>query len=161
MSGGKGGGSTTKVTVPEWLEEAAQRNMARADEVARIGYVPYYGPDVAGMGPGSIAAGGGINAAASAFGMPTMDMGPAPQDFGGIPAYSSAPLYQASLDQLRMTNPAQYAMLTQGFLAPPPVAAPAPVAAPPSSGLLGPARPEGPMTSSNMDQWREYRGWRD
>ena len=49
--GGKGGKQTTEVKIPEWLEGAARTNMARADEIAKIGYTPYYGPDVAAFTP--------------------------------------------------------------------------------------------------------------
>jgi len=51
MAGGKGGSSTTTVEVPEYIEEAAKRNLTRADVISQIGYVPYYGADVAAFTP--------------------------------------------------------------------------------------------------------------
>ena len=122
MSGGKGGRSSTSVQVPEWLESAARQNIARADEIARVGYVPYYGPDVAAMTPMQLAAGGNINTAASALGLgaPTSPMQgmPSAADYGGMAAYSSAPLYEQSLAQLAASRPGQFAALQAPFINP-------------------------------------------
>ena len=51
MSGGKGGSTTSSVEIPEYIEEAARRNLAKAEDISQIGYVPYYGPDVAAFTP--------------------------------------------------------------------------------------------------------------
>jgi len=122
MSGGKGGRSSTSVEIPAWLESAARQNIARADQIAQIGYVPYYGPDVAAMTPMQMAAGGNINAAAGAFGLgaPTsMTAGmPMAQNYGGMGAYSSAPLYQQSINQLQANRPGQFAALQAPFIDP-------------------------------------------
>lgn len=122
MSGGKGGSSTTSAQIPKWLESAARQNIARADEIAQIGYVPYYGPDVAAMTPMQLAAGGNINTAASAFGLgaptsPTAGM-PRATNYGGMAAYSSAPLYEQSLRELRARRPGQFAALQEPFINP-------------------------------------------
>jgi len=160
MSGGKGGSSTTSVQIPAWLESAARQNIARADQIAQIGYVPYYGPDVAAMTPMQLAAGGNINAAASAFGLgaptsPMAGMQPA-MNYGGMAAYSSAPLYEQSVAQLAASRPGQFAALQAPFLNPitgAPPAAPfsanlafadqtmAPLMAPVSSGGGGDSAP--------------------
>ena len=134
--GGKGGRSSTSVQIPEWLESAARQNIARADEIAQIGYVPYYGPDVAAMTPMQLAAGGNINTAASAFGLgaqtsPITGMQPA-MDYGGMAAYSSAPLYEQSLAQLAASRPGQFAALQAPFINP---VTGAPPAAPFSANL--------------------------
>jgi hypothetical protein len=123
MSGGKGGKQTSSVQIPKWLEEAAQSNIARANEIAKIGYVPYFGPDVAAFSPMQQAAFANTGAAANAFGMvaPTDPMAgmPAPQTFaGGVQGYSSAPMYQQALAQLQQANPAQYAALVAPFIDP-------------------------------------------
>jgi len=136
MSGGKGGRSSTSVEIPAWLESAARQNIARADEIAQIGYVPYYGPDVAAMTPMQMAAGGNINSAASAFGLgaptsATAGMPPA-MDYGGMGAYSSAPLYEQSLAQLQARRPGQFAALQAPFIDP---VTGAPPAAPFSTNL--------------------------
>jgi len=122
MSGGKGGSTTSEIKIPEWLEAAARQNIGRADEIAQIGYVPYYGPDVAAMTPMQMSAGNNINAAADAFGLgsPTsINAGmPAAMDYGGMSAYSSAPMYQQSLDELQMRAPGQYNALQAPFIDP-------------------------------------------
>lgn len=123
MSGGKGGSETTTVKIPEWLETAAKGNLSRADEVARIGYTPYYGPDVAALTPMQQAAMQNTNQGASAFGLaaPTDPMAGMPQAqtfAGGVQGYSAAPMYQQALDQLRAQNPAQFAAMTSMFIDP-------------------------------------------
>ena len=99
MSGGKGGSQTTEVKVPEYIQEAGKANLARADELAKIGYTPYYGPDVAAFSPMQQASFQNTADTASAFGLsaPTSQrdiMGgmPAPTQYaGGVSGYSSAP----------------------------------------------------------------------
>jgi hypothetical protein len=118
---GGGGKNTTSVTVPAWLEEAAQRNLGRADELARIGYTPYYGPDVAAMTPMQMAAMQGTNMAASAFGMPAADPMagmPAATNYGGMSAYSSGGLYDQALAELERRMPGQFAALRAPFIDP-------------------------------------------
>lgn len=118
---GGGGRNTTEVTVPAWLEQAAQRNLSRADELARIGPTPYYGPDVAAMTPMQVAAMQGTNTAASAFGMPTADPMagmPAATNYGGMPAYSSGGLYDQALAELERRMPGQFAALRAPFIDP-------------------------------------------
>lgn len=121
--GGKGGKQTTEVKIPKWLEEAGQRNLARADEIAQIGYVPYFGPDVAAFSPMQQAAFQNTGQAAQAFGMaapadPMAGM-PAPMTFaGGVQGYSSAPMYQQSLDALAAARPGQFAALQAPFINP-------------------------------------------
>jgi hypothetical protein len=113
-----GGSNKTSVTVPAWLEDAAKSGIARAEDVSRIGYTPYYGPDVAAMTPAQIAAMQGTNQTASAFGMPTVDVTagmPAATDYNGMSAYSSGGMYDAALAELKARNPAQYAKITSLF----------------------------------------------
>ena len=118
---GGGGRNTTEVAVPAWLEQAAQRNLGRADELSRIGYTPYYGPDVAAMTPMQVAAMQGTNQMASAFGMPTADPMagmPAATNYGGMPAYSSGGLYDQALAELERRMPGQFAALRAPFIDP-------------------------------------------
>ena len=134
-----GGSETTSVEIPAFLQEAAQRNLARADQVSQIGYTPYYGPDVAAMTPMQIAAMQNTGAAASAFGLPTvanpMAGMPTPQTFaGGVQGYSSAPLYQQSLEALRVNNPGQYAAIQSLFVDPRTGAAPFGITSMPMGG---------------------------
>lgn len=126
--GGKGGSTTSQVTIPAWLESAARQNLSRADQLAQIGYTPYYGPDVAAFTPMQQAAFEGTNQAAAAFGMPTAQGTgmPAPQTFaGGVQGYSSAPMYQQAVDALAAARPGQYAALNAPFIDPVTGAAPA------------------------------------
>ena len=116
--GGKGGSQTTKVEIPAWLEQAAQRNIARAEDLATLGYTPYYGPDVAALTPMQEAAMANTNAAASAFGLgaaPTTGA-PTPQQYaGGVSGYSSGSLYDQAVAELQGRLPGQYAGLTAPF----------------------------------------------
>lgn len=120
--GGKGGKSKSEVKIPAWLEAGARQNMARANELAQIGYVPYYGPDVAAFSPMQQAAMQNTNDAAAAFGMrggDAMAGMPAPQTFaGGVQGYSSAPMFQQSLDTLGAQRPGQFAALNAPFINP-------------------------------------------
>jgi len=124
MSGGKGGSQTTSVEIPEYIEKAAQRNLNKAEGISQLGYVPYYGPDVAAFSPMQQAAMQNVGSAASAFGMAT-PMGqdiygmPAPTTYaGGIQGYSSAPLYQQSVDELARQRPAQKSYIDSFFIDP-------------------------------------------
>jgi len=126
MSGGKGGSSTTKVEVPAYIEDAAKANLARADEIAQIGYTPYYGPDVAAFTPMQQASFQNTADTASAFGLaaPTSQrdiMGgmPAPTTYaGGVSGYSSAPMYEQSVSELQRQRPGQYDALMAPFINP-------------------------------------------
>jgi len=128
--GGKGGSQSTSVQIPAWLESAAKQNLARADRVAQLGYTPYYGPDVAALTPMQQAAMQNTNQAALSFGMAApgdaMAGIPAAQTFaGGLQGYSSAPLYQQSVDALRTNAPGQYNAMGEMFINPVTGAAPA------------------------------------
>ena len=131
MGGGK---TTTSVTVPEWLESAAKSGLSRAEDVSRIPYAAYYGPDVAAMTPMQVAAMQGTNQMASAFGVPTADPMagmPTAGDYGGMPAYSSGSMYDAALAELQRRQPDTYAKLMAPFAARPTpsfTSAPAPAA---------------------------------
>ena len=124
MSGGKGGSQTSSVKIPAYIEDAAKANLARADEISKIGYTPYYGPDVAALTPMQEAAMQNTAGAASAFGLaaPTgqdvTGMPAATEYAGGVRGYSSAPMYEQSLAELQARRPAQYDALMAPFLDP-------------------------------------------
>lgn len=125
MSGGGKGGSqssTTQVAIPSYLEEPIKRNIAKAEEFARIGFVPYSGPQVAAMTPMQQAAMQGTSSAAQAYGLPNAmgnQVAPEPQTFaGGVQGYSSMPLYEQALAELQRTRPGQYDALTAPFIDP-------------------------------------------
>ena len=124
MSGGKGGSQTSTVEVPDWIEGPARQNLGRAEAISKIGYVPYYGPDVAAMTPMQEAAAQNVASAASAFGMqaPTgagITGMPAAQEFaGGIRGYSSAPLFEQTLETFGEKRPGQKAAIDDLFINP-------------------------------------------
>ena len=118
--GGKGGSTSTEVSIPAWLEDAAKRGLARGQQAAGIGYAPYIGPDVAASTPLQEAAMFNTGQAASAFGLapspiPSAGM-PEVQTFaGGMRGYSAFPLYNQAVNELKMRDPAQYAKLMAPF----------------------------------------------
>ena len=115
MSGGKGGGKTTTTQIPEYIQESAKRNLARAEQAQKIGYMPYYGVDVAGFSPMEQQAMQGTVSQAQAFGLAPQGMDamagmPQPQqyDIGGgqmVSGYSSAPLYEQALAEVQRKQP--------------------------------------------------------
>ena len=126
MSGGKGGSTSSSVEIPEYIEKAAQRNLNKAERISQLGYVPYYGPDVAAFTPMQQASFQNTADVAGAFGMnaPTSQqdimggMGAPTQYAGGVSGYSSAPLYEQSLNALAMERPAQKAYMDSFFINP-------------------------------------------
>lgn len=121
--GGKGGSQSTSVEIPAWLEQAAQSNLAKAGEISKIGYTPYYGPDVAAMTPLQTAGMQNTGSAASAFGLPfasdPMAGMPTPQTYaGGLLGYSSGGMYDQARSELAARNPGQYAAVTAPFINP-------------------------------------------
>ena len=124
MAGGKGGSQTSSVEIPEYIEKAAQRNLNKAERISQLGYVPYYGPDVAAFTPMQQAAMQNVAGAAGAFGMATpqgQDIYgmPAPTDYaGGIQGYSSAPMFEQAQAQLAEKRPAQKSYIDSFFIDP-------------------------------------------
>lgn len=126
MSGGKGGGSTTSVEVPEYIERAAQRNLNKAEGISQLGYVPQYGPDVAAFTPNQQAAFQNTSDAANAFGMSTPTnqqdimggMGAPTEYANGVQGYSSQPMFQQSVDQFQAERPGQFNHMNSFFIDP-------------------------------------------
>lgn len=126
MAGGKGGSTTSTVEVPEYIEEAARRNLAKAEGISQIGFTPYYGPDVAAFTPFQQAGFQQTADVASAFGMATPTsqrdimggMGAPTQYANGVMGYSSAPLYEQSLAELERRRPAQKSYIDSFFIDP-------------------------------------------
>tara|TARA_B110000902_G_scaffold77130_1_gene91703 strand:+ start:2098 stop:3228 length:1131 start_codon:yes stop_codon:yes gene_type:complete len=126
MSGGKGGGSTTEVTVPQYIEDAARRNLNKAESVSQLGYVPYYGADVAAFTDNQNAAFQNAADTAGAFGMSAPSsqsdvmggMGKPTEYANGVSGYSSQPMFQQSLDQLQAKRPGQFDHINSFFIDP-------------------------------------------
>lgn len=120
--GGKGGSETTQVEIPAWLEDAAKRNIAKAEDISQTGFVPYYGPEVAAMTPMQEAAMRSTSTAAEAFGLPSatgQEIAPQPQTFdGGVRAYSSGSLFDQALAELEARRPGQFEALNAPFIDP-------------------------------------------
>ena len=116
--GGKGGSETTETTIPDWIKQPAIRNLQRAEDVQRIEYMPYYGADVAAFTPTQNAAFDANIGAGEAFGLLAPGHGltatsgmPTPTDWDGFTGYSSQPMYESALAELKAKQPgavAQY-----------------------------------------------------
>jgi hypothetical protein len=118
--GGKGGSETSTQSLPPWLDAAAQRNVARAEDISRIGYIPKYGPDVAAFQPQQLAAFNNTNDLAFNFGMQGAPVNtPDSMDYGGgIQGYSSGPAFDQTVDQLAENRPGQAAAYDAQFIDP-------------------------------------------
>ncbi len=121
--GGKGGKQTTEVQIPQYLQDASRRNIARAEQVQRLGFGIYRGPDVAAFNPTQLAAMQSNIGAAEAFGLLqpntlTANQGmPTTQTFAdGSQGYSAAPLYDQALAEMQRRNPAQVAAYNRLFV---------------------------------------------
>lgn len=112
MSGGKGGTKTSAQEIPKWLEDAVIQNLNQAKSAAEIGYVPYYGQDVAALSPMEESAMQGTMGAMSAFGMAPKGAQyqsslPEPSVVNGMRGYRSGDLYDAALQELSVRAPDQ------------------------------------------------------
>lgn len=108
----KAGETKTTTSVPDYVEKAGKKAMGAADRIEDIGYTPYYGPDVAAFAPQQMAAFQNTNDMAQAFGMDGGQVNmPQAQDFNGVQAYSSAPMYEAALGQIQQKSPEQFGAL--------------------------------------------------
>lgn len=111
----KGGSTTQDVNLPKFYETALQQQIGMAGDASQVGYVPYYGPDVAAFSPMQQASFQGTDMMAGAFGMPTtggQQYMPAPTQYaGGVQGYSSQPIFQQAVDTLAAQRPAQAEML--------------------------------------------------
>lgn len=120
--GGKGGSQSTSVEIPAWLQQAAQRNIGRAEEISQTGFVPYYGPEVAAMTPQQQAAMESTGLAAQAYGLSDalgQQVTPQPETFaGGVQGYSSGGLYEQALAELEARRLGQFAALNAPFIDP-------------------------------------------
>jgi hypothetical protein len=117
--GGKGGGQTAQQVsqqkIPQFIGDAAERNLARAEAAQKIDYMPYYGAEIAAFNPNQIQ---GMQAninAAEAFGLvqpgaltPLQGMQPAQTFADGTVGYSSIPLYEQALAEAARRDPASF-----------------------------------------------------
>ena len=136
--GGKGGSNTSAQSIPDWVQGPAQDNLAKAKLAGEIGYMPYYGPEVAGLSPMQTQGMQRTQDALSAYGMAPQGSQyqsslPEQTSMGGVSGYGSGNLFDAAVAELGRRNPemaARYASAMAPVVRPPPPP-PAPV------GLLG------------------------
>lgn len=120
----KGGTTNTTQAIPEYLQEANKEAINDARSVSQLGYVPYFGPDVAAFSPMQQQSMLSTGNAASSFGLAPQGFDgtagiPQSQSFaGGIQGYSSAPIYEQALDNLYAKAPAQYNAIKDRFIDP-------------------------------------------
>lgn len=164
----KGGSTSSSVTVPDYIEDAARRNLDKAERISQIGYTPYFGPDVAAFTPMQQASFQNTANVADAFGMSAPSsgfdimggMGEPTQYAGGVRGYSSAPIYEQSLDELAARRPAQKAYMDSFFIDP---YTGAPGANVQSPNAMYPTYDETQAAAiqSMQDSRRDYRGDRN
>ena len=123
----KGGSTSSTVAVPEYIEDAARRNLTSADLISKIGFIPEYGPTVAAFTPMQEAAFQGTSQTAGAFGLPGGDMSmrdisggmPEPTTYaGGVRGYSALPIYEQALEAFGEARPGQKAYVDSFFIDP-------------------------------------------
>lgn len=108
MSGGKAG--STSQEIPKYLERASQNAIGQAASISKMGYAPYYGPAIAAVNPTERLAADNIVSGASAFGLAPSNHDvyagmPDTVEMGGVSGYSSAPLFEQAVEELRTRAP--------------------------------------------------------
>ena len=153
--GGKGGSQTSAQSIPAWVEGPAKANLEKAKLAGEIGYMPYYGPEVAGLSPMQQQGMQRTQDALAAFGMAPQGSQyesylPETTTMGGVTGYSSGNLFDQALAELATRNPelaARYAKAMAPYVAPPPP--PAPV------GLMGSFGGGGSSSGGSFDFSRQ------
>jgi len=120
------GGSSTNVEIPDYIENAARNNLARADFVSKLGFVPQsFGPTVAAFTPMQMSAFGNTAQAADAFGLGAPigadvfgGMGQPTTFANGIRAFSAAPLFNQTMDEFALARPGQFNAINSMFIDP-------------------------------------------
>lgn len=126
--GGKGGSNTSAQSIPDWVQGPAQDNLAKAKLAGEIGYMPYYGPEVAGLSPMQQQGMQRTQDALSAYGLAPQGSQyqsslPEQTTMGGVSGYGSGNLFDAAVAELGRRNPemaARYASAMSPIVRPPP-----------------------------------------
>ena len=104
-----GGKDKIKQDIPAWAESLARETAGRASQTAGIGYMPWTGPDVAGLNAFERQAMDSTNSASSAYGLGTADyMADLPEEYkysGGMTGYSAYPLFSQAIGNLETIAP--------------------------------------------------------
>ena len=106
------GSRETSQSIPKWLEDATKANLEKARLTGEIGYMPYYGPQVAALSPMQQSAMQNTMGAMSAFGMAPVGAQyqsslPETITMGGVTGYGSGDLYDQAIAELGRRDPAQ------------------------------------------------------
>lgn len=133
--GGKGGSNTSAQSIPDWVQGPAQDNLAKAKLAGEIGFMPYYGPEVAGLSPMQTQGMQRTQDALSAYGLAPQGSQyqsslPEQTTMGGVSGYGSGNLFDAAVAELGRRNPelaARYASAMAPVVRPPPPPVQAPV----------------------------------
>jgi hypothetical protein len=157
----KGGSETQTTELPDWLKQPAIRNLQRAEDVQRIPYMPYRGADVAAFTPATNASFNTNIGAAEAFGLvapgsltATSGM-PEPTEFaGGWSGYSSMPLYDQALEELKANQPEAWEQYQALYGANVPTQRDAP---PSGGGGGGGVTPGVPTTDTSLNMTQEEK----
>ena len=120
--GGKGGKKQTETTIPSWIQQPAERNIRRAEQVQQLKYMPYTGAEVAAFTPAQEAAMNANIGAAEAFGLlapntltATTGMPEATTYANGMRGYGSIGLYDQALAELTARDPVNMAAYNSLF----------------------------------------------
>ena len=120
--GGKGGKKQTETTIPSWIQQPAERNIRRAEQVQQLKYMPHTGAEVAAFTPAQEAAMNTNIGAAEAFGLlapntltATTGMPEATTYANGMRGYGSIGLYDQALAELTARDPANMAAYNSLF----------------------------------------------
>ena len=114
------GSQKTTSSVPAFVTDGGQFGVDRSKQLAELGYMPYFGPDVAALTPAQTASMDNTNQMAGAFGMATSSGTgmPEAQDYGGFSAYSSAPMFTGAQDELQQRMPGLFDAYSSMFIDP-------------------------------------------
>lgn len=111
------GGSESSTQVDPAIRKLFEDNFARAQDVAKIGYMPYSGPQVAAMPKGILDI---VNRNAEAMGSGGVEnIMPEPTDFGGgLLGYSGKGLFDQAVADFEKERPGQAAAYNSLFVDP-------------------------------------------
>ena len=123
------GGSSTKQTTstqyPEWYTDMVRGQVQKAEDISKLGYTPYMGPETAAFAPQQVDAMQQAANWSAAFGGPgaqAVDVAgslPQPTDYGNnMRGYSSFPGYLEQLDTLKQMYPGQHAYINSFVINP-------------------------------------------
>ena len=117
-----GGKSTSSTEMPAWAQQASQDAIRMSRELGKVGYMPYYGPDIAAFSPMQELGMQSSYDAAAAYGLApqggnAMAGMPQAQEFaGGVRGYSSGDLYEQARAEFEAKNPVQAAQYNKMFV---------------------------------------------